>query len=348
LFDIVYQWTSFAAITRPAITRHLTTTTQPAAALEAVRDQLGSGLRHKIEEEPDHRLLAYRPLAQISPLGITLGGLVIIGGWLLTQSAGWEATQLRLTENMPVTIPYGNQILDLKTFEVRWGNNDVPTTALGELSVEDDGVVAASVIDLSTDWRWRGTTYRLVAAGPAVQVEGKGADEKPLLLQTAANHPPTEEVTLLLPLEGGPRSFAAPDEGVVVQMETEPDSNSPLVHLRIYQGREGDLVEDRVISAETTIVLNGTRLTFRVHPYAQIDASYTPGRSLIVAGSIIILLGILSSLAFQNRQLEVTAVARKKRTELTFTTGRHDDSSWLKGLADSLETRETGDNLDGG
>jgi hypothetical protein len=184
-------------------------------------------------------------------------------------------------------------------------------------------------VDLNEGWRWQGISYRLTAVGPAVTVSGEGADEQPLMLQTAAHRPPVREVTLLLPPEDGPRSFAAPDEGIVIQVEAEPLITSPRIGLRAYQGREGELVEDQTINEAATVALNGARFFFDIVPYAEITASHTPGQALMIAGGVILLTGIL--------RLEVIAAGRDGVTELTLNAPDHTGSAWLRNLARQLD-----------
>ena len=209
--------------------------------------------------------------------------------------------------------------------------------------LQDDNAIATGQVDLSKAWHWQGITFRLTAVGPAIQVEGQGADGESLLLQTAAHRPPAKAITLLLPPEGGPRSFAAPDEGVVVQMETESAGDSPQIQLRIYQGQKGELVRDQVIDQEASIALENSNLTFNVIPYAQINASYTPGRSPLIAGVALVLASALFSLGYPSRQLEVTALAQGENTELTFAAGRQSDLAWLVALASCLDSKKVRD-----
>jgi hypothetical protein len=160
------------------------------------------------------------------------------------------------------------------------------------------------------------------------------------MLQTAAHRPPVREVTLLLPPEDGPRSFAAPDEGIVIQVEAEPLITSPRIGLRAYQGREGELVEDQTINEAATVALNGARFFFAIVPYAEITASHTPGRGLMIAGCVILLTGIVLTLVGAGRpgRLEVIAVGRDGVTELTLNAPDHAGSAWLGNLARQLDS----------
>jgi len=341
-FDAAQRLRRFPTTIRPAITHKLMVSAEPPAALEAVGACLGPDLRYQIEDEPRRRLVAYRPRASLGPLCVALGGLIMLAGWLWGEAAGWELARLRLTEETPAAISPTGQTLHLETLNVQWGEEERATSASGRLALWNDDLIAAGEVDLDTDWRWHGVTYRLTAVGPAVRVQGEGAEGAPLLLQTAAHRPPAEEVTLLLAAEDGPRSFAAPEEGIVAQVEALPAGEAPGVRLRAYQGRAGELVEDRTINGEASFELDGSHFSLSVIPYAEVTASYIPGRWLVVAGISLALVGVLVSLGYRPRQLEAVATAGEGGAELVLSAARPSDSTWLEALANQLNPEEQG------
>ena len=343
-FDALHQLGNPTAPFRPAVSHSLTIKSEPPAALDVVQAMLDRRFRRNQQRYPDAephpRLVAFRPLAPVRTLCVTVGGLVVMAGWLWTQAAGWELANLRLTEDSPVTVALTEQTLRLEAFQVDWGDEEAPVSALARLALWDDELAANGEVDLNEGWRWQGVSYRLTAVGPAITVSGEGADEQPLMLQTAAHRPPVREVTLLLPPEDGPRSFAAPDEGIVIQVEAEPLITSPRIGLRAYQGREGELVEDQTINEAATVALNGARFFFDIVPYAEITASHTPGQALMIAGGVILLTGILLTLAGAGRpgRLEVIAAGRDGVTELTLNAPDHTGSAWMRNLARQLDS----------
>ena len=343
-YDAIQWLTSAGLSPRQAFSLQLRTTLEPPATLETVRAQLPQGFRVRIEDDPDYRLTAHRPLAHFGPLGTMLGGLFIIGGWLYVQTAGWEVSDLRMTEDEPGVIPPSNQTLLLDALEVHWGAGDGPTAASARLILGDGPVEATGEITLNSSWRWQGVTYSLIDVGPALQVSGARPNGEALMLQTAAHRPPTPDLTFMLHSDGEPRSFAAPEEGVVVQVEAGSPSDRLSVHLRIYQGQAGELVEDRSINAGRSIALGDSQLNFLVIPFVQVKASYAPGRFLVVLGAAIVVAGLLASLVFRPLCTEAIALVNKDETELTLAVSRPTDSSWLETLAGRLELSQTGEN----
>jgi hypothetical protein len=337
LFDAAQRLRGAAILFRPVITRRITVPGEPSAALDAVSAGLDRDLRHHIEDEPHHRLIAYRPLGHLGSLLMMAGGLIVMVGWLCTQATGWELSQLRLTEDIPASITPGNLVLHLDSLEVQWGDAETPTSATGELTLEGDDGVAGGALDLDDSRVWNGITFHFDAVGPAVRIKGETTDATPLLLQTAASQPPSEELILPLPPDEGPRSFAAPDEGVVVQMEAEWADSSPHINLRIYQGREGELVEDRTIEDRASIVLDNAHFILDVVPFAEITASRSPGTPLIIAGAILALGGIVLGSGYPARQLHVVALERGENSELVLSVGSKNDADRLTALVRHLD-----------
>lgn len=86
--------------------------------------------------------------------------------------------------------------------------------------------------------------------------------------------------------------------------------------------------------------MNGARFFFDILPYAEITASHTPGRALMITGCVILLTGILLTLAGAGRagRLEVIAVGRDGVTELTLNAPDHTGSAWLRNLTGQLDS----------
>ncbi len=337
LFDAAHRLRGTATLTRPAFTHRLTVPGEPSAALDSVSARLDRDLHHHIEAEPHHRLIAHRPLGHLGSLLMMAGGLIIMVGWLWTQATGWELSQLRLTEDILASIAPGNLVLHLDALQVRWGDARTPTTAIGELILEGGDGPAGGALELGDGRLWHGIALHFDAVGPAVRIRGERADGVPLMLQTAASQPPTEELILPLPPDEGPRSFAAPEEGVVVQLEADWADSNPSISLRIYQGREGELVEDRTIEGRASIILDRAHFIFEVVPFAEITASRTPGTPVILAGAFLAVGGVALALAYPARLLHVVALARGGQSELVLSVGSRNDADRLTNLVRLLD-----------
>jgi hypothetical protein len=101
-------------------------------------------------------------------------------------------------------------------------------------------------------------------------------------------------------------------------------------------------VEDQTINEAATLALNGARFFFEIVPYAEITASHTPGRALMIAGCVILLAGILLTVAGAGRpgRLEVIAVGGDGVTEITLNAPDHTGSAWLRSLAHQFDSEQ--------
>ena len=242
---------------------------------------------------PDNSSILGRFLFSATPccsLCLSLGGLLATGGWLWTATSGWELNNIQLVEDL-APLDAGDQTLQLGQFDVIWGDEDSPPQVTGRLLLSDGKQTSEFDIRWKGSCRWQGVSYSLENLGPAISVSGKNTDGAPLQLQTAANRPPVEELTIPLPTDNGLRSFAAPEQGIVVQAEAIPADAPPQVQLRVYQGQAGELVVDQVIDDQAYFVLDGSQLALFLIPFAEFSASYSPGNTLIVVGLILLAIG---------------------------------------------------------
>jgi hypothetical protein len=312
------------------------------AALATVKTYVRDGLEINSEDEEGYRLSACRPLAPLGPLLVGVGGLILIGGWIWTQIGGWQASDLFVTDRIPATLTEAGGTLTLEDLEVAWQDSSTVEQAHGRLRFADDREERSGEIGLDSPWRWRSTTYDLTNVGPAVHVTGTGPGGRPLQLQVAASRPAAEQITLALPADDNLRSFAAPEQGIVVQVEAVTGQPSPAIHLRVYLGQAGQLVEDRVTDARAFILIDGTRLSLSVIPFAQITASHTPGRPLAVSGIVLIVTGALLALAYPRQELRVEAETEEDGTRLTLAVSGGNESQWLAIVTQHLAGEERG------
>jgi hypothetical protein len=327
----------------PLLARTVVLPIEAAAALTRVRTHLQSELGVSAEEEDSHGLVATRRLAPLGPLLIYLGGLLLVGGWIWTQVTGWQASDLFVTDRIPAGVTAVDGTLALEDFEVAWRDSTTAEQARGRLHFANGQGERLGEISLDSPWRWQNTTYDLTNVGPAVYVTGTGPNGDPLQLQVAASRAPAEQITLALPADDNLRSFAAPEQGIVVQVEAVTGQHSPEIHLRVYLGQAGELVEDRVTDAHASVVIDGSQLSLTMIPFAQITASYTPGRPLGIAGIVLVATGAILALLYPRQDVQVVAESEENRTVVTLAVSGRRESQRLSTLSEELVGQE-GDN----
>jgi hypothetical protein len=314
------------------------------AALGKIEAHLRREFELDVEHDAEgHRVAASRPLAPLGPLLVSLGGLLLIGGWTWTQAAGWQASNVFVTDRIPAAVTPADGTLTLEDFEVEWQDGATVGQAHGRLHFANARQDESGEISLDSPWRWQSMTYDLTSVGPAVHVTGAGPGGRPLLLQVAASRPAAEQITLALPADDNLRSFAAPEEGIVVQVEAVTGERSPAIHLRVYLGQAGELVEDRVTDAQAFVLIGGTRLSLTVIPFAHITASYTPGRPLGISGFVLVVAGAILALAYPRHDVKVVAESGEDTTVLTVAVRGAKESEWLATLSQQFVSEERGE-----
>jgi hypothetical protein len=326
----------------PHLAQTVTLPGQPHGALEAIKEHLiRNSDKLRSWEGPGQRLVATQPLAPLGPLCLSLGGLLLIAGWVWTQVQGWQASDLFVTVNTPATVMVADATLRLEDFEVQWQDGIHAYSAYGRLRVSNHQQESSGGISLESPWRWRGTTYELTNVGPAVHVSGNSPGGMPMLFQVAARRPPVDQITLALPADDNVRSFAAPEQGIVVQVEAVTGERSPRIHVRIYLGQAGELIEDRMMDAQAFVLIGGSQLALTMIPFAEITATYTPGRPLAISGAILVIAGAILALVYPRRDVQVMVEHQAEITYVTIGVSGAGRTRYLATLAQVLVKGES-------
>jgi hypothetical protein len=329
-------------IPEPHLAQTVTLPCETQVALDRIREHLvRDSNKLELHEASGQRWVATRPLASLGPLCVSLGGLLLISGWIWTQVAGWQARDLFLTADTPATVVIANATLRLEDFEVRWQDGATAQSARGRLYLSKDHEERSGEISVGSPWRWKGATYELTSVGPAVHVSGSSPGGGPMLFQVAARRPTVEEITLPLPADDNLRSFAAPEQGIVVQVEAVTGEQNPRIHVRIYLGQAGELVEDRMMDAQAFVLIGGSQLSLTMIPFAEIAVTYTPGRPLAIGGTVLVVTGLLLALVYPRRDVLVAVEQNENATTVTIGVRGASESQWLATLAQQLVEGES-------
>lgn len=213
-----------------------------------------------------------------------VGALLAIAGWAWTDRAGWGYAQLALVEGESLVLEPTGNTLHLARLTVQWNSEGSRPAVSSELVVANGGITETARLGLQDNWRWHRVTYRLNEVGPALTATGTDAQGAALALQTAADRPAATQLTIPLSAAEGPRSFAAPDQGVVVQVYPQSTTGPPSLRLRAYQGRAGELVADQVLTNTARLNLEDSSFDLRVVPFARISVWHSPGFELTWSG----------------------------------------------------------------
>ena len=319
--------------------RHQVAIDDPAEVLSDMDEALGPSLRRQLLDVDEHtQAVVYdKPSAYIPQLVCLAGALLLILTWLWTEANGWEVADIRLALDSAVELPPAGAELTLRDLAATWDGEGQLATATGDLEISQNGDGRTEVIGLDHPLSWGGVTYKLVTVEPFVAVSGTDANGAPLSFQTTASQPATQALALPLAAVDGLRSFAVPGEDLVFQVSAEPTNRGPAVHLRLYRGREGELVEDRLIDDTVDLDINGSHFKLTVSPWGAVEASSLPGRSWTILSALIALAGLLGSLWIRQRIVRVVMLSNDDHHWVCLETG----PGWTQEQADAL-LKQTG------
>ena len=139
--------------------------------------------------------------------------------------------------------------------------------------------------------------------GPGVRVSATDAKGQSLSLQQTTESEPATELTLVLSEE---HFFAIPEAQVIVGIAPGPipeggPYNTALV--RVFRSPSGSMITEAVMDGDSELSTDGVKLSLSSQPYAQLTATFNPGRWPTGAGLVLLGAGLLSTLAWPVRRL---------------------------------------------
>jgi hypothetical protein len=197
-----------------------------------------------------------------------------MAGLAVTQAWGWEATAVALRGQGRVDLPGRDA----------W------------VAYVDGGRIATSA----------GLQQRLVEQGPGVTV--RAVDPQGTYLTLRRGHDAPAATVLHLALTRDPdlatrdALFAIPDVSLVARTAPMADDNGHLtgqITVQAYRSSTGELAAEAVVEEEVSLPVGSVTLEVTVVPYVTVAALYSPGRWPAVSGLILLLVGIVWSIAGQ-------------------------------------------------
>jgi len=220
-------------------------------------------LREPLLVQADHW-----PWADLFPLLAYAGALLLLVGLLITHLWGWRVEGLIVRSGERITLPGTG----------KW------------VTLDEDGRQVTHSPGIVTFVEGR---------GPGVRASANDGAEKPLSLQLPEADPATQ-LTLALTED---QYFAIPEVSMVVRLAPQSDSASTPVRVQFYRSPPGRFITEMVTekggSAELTVDEVTLRLTRA--PYTRLTATFNPGLWLTAAGLVLLIAGLLGSVAWPVR-----------------------------------------------
>ncbi|MEA3339560.1 MAG: cytochrome c biogenesis protein ResB [Chloroflexota bacterium] len=205
------------------------------------------------------------PWAELFPLLVQGGALLLLIGLLITHLWGWRVEGLILQSGARVTLPDAEKWVALS---------------------EDAGRVTHSP----------GIVTFVEQRGPGAQVSAAGDDGHPLSLQQAFEADPVTQLRLALAED---QYFAIPEAQLIVRLAPQPDSS---VLVQVYRSPPGRLATETVMEGDAELTVDDVTLEFTPAPYTRLAATFNPGLWPTVVGLVLLVMGLLGSVMWPARR----------------------------------------------
>jgi len=215
-------------------------------------------------------LLTESLLAQVDrlfPVMVCAGAVLLMTGLLVKHLWGWQIEGLIIRSGERTPLPETDQWVALS-------DNGEVTHSPGLITFIEDHI-------------------------PGVQVQASDDTGQPLLLQQTVGGESIDQVALPLTSD---QYVATPEAQLIVRLIAQP-GEPDTIHAQVYRSPPGRLVIETEVTGETTLTVDGTKLTFTRHPYMCLTTTFNPGRWPTGGGVILMLAGFLGSALWSGRRV---------------------------------------------
>ena len=226
--------------------------------------------RYRVSSDPDAESPLFQadrwPWADWLPLLAHAGTLLLLIGLLVTHLWGWQVEGLIVQGGKRVTLPGTEEWIAL--------DEDARNTT------HSPGIV----------------TY-VEERTPGVEVAAFDIMGSPLSLQRPSEANPVTQLTVALTED---QYFAIPEAQLVIRLAAQPShttgAHSPVL-VQVYRSPPGRLTTEAVVEGGTKLTVGDVTLELASVPYARITGTFNPGLWPSSAGIVLLIAGLLGSIA---------------------------------------------------
>jgi hypothetical protein len=229
------------------------------------------------------------PWADVGPVLIYLGGLVVLLGVAVTALRGWEIGPLRLTAGESVSLGNGSGLLlrlDELTQDGQQGS--------GQLSSQASALANASDLAVGHPLKGDGSGAYLVKSGPALRIQATWGNAQVLELVTESDQEGQEELVLTFS-EGEPRYAVGVPEADLVLLLTmpQPIQVGALPKIQVFESGSGQPTLEQDASADTVLKIGDVSFVLTPIPYAEMRVVHDPGAFWLQLGIVCLIVGVV-------------------------------------------------------
>jgi cytochrome c biogenesis protein ResB len=230
--------------------------------------------RYRVLSEPPLLQADRWPWADLFPLLAHGGALLLLAGLLVTHLWGWRVEGLIVQSGERATLPDTS----------KW------------VALDED----ASEVTHSP-----GIVTFVEERGPGVQVRATDGTGRPLPLQQTAEADPVTQLTVALTED---QYLAIPEAQLILRLAPQPggviEAHSPVL-AQVYRSPPGRLETETIVEGDAELTVDQVTLELASVPYARLTATSNPGLWPTGAGLVLLVAGLLGSVAWPVRRFWV-------------------------------------------
>jgi hypothetical protein len=289
-------------------------------AVDAVRSQLAaSGLRvlgEDLEEETPTGAFLYADRARIGVLGPLLGNvgaLLLLLGLFINSAWGWQTADLLLAPEQEIALGHDTG-LRLRLEEA------ASTADSGQIVFLDgSGQAITRSLGFAHPARSGGIGVHQKGEGPALMVIGWDETGQPISLQPlTAEGTAGDTVSLIFDQPQAERHITVPDLNLALRIVAQPSPSKgqadriTFVVQGYRRGRSQPTFRSHVREDSKLLMEGGARIILKPERYAVLQVTHAPGLVLLLAGGLLILLGVTVPLIWPALQVWAELIPERR------------------------------------
>lgn len=265
--------------------------------LELNLDQVRAKLRgYRIQSNDTGLVVDQLPRSAIAAFAVYGGALIILIGLIIGTFSDYRFDQIDVEPNQVMAINSTPYSIRLDSFTPLF--DQVNLTLL-----KQDIPIASSNLDSTNSaFSFKPTVY-LENIGPALIVSAIDQSGKSVGLQRTADSPPQAQKFISFSHDRSEGFIAAPDAGIVLQIDSIDQSSTPNYSIQAYQVATGRVLTSTQVKPGETLTVNQITFTFQPAAFVTISLVDQPSHYLIGFGFVSILLGLIGSLIWPTRRV---------------------------------------------
>ena len=238
--------------------------------------------------------------SRLGPIVAHGGAIIMLLGLMVSPLTDWRVDALSAQPGRSIPVPNTPYSLEV---------SDVNSSGQVSFTLRESGQpVISGVAAPGQPVLGRAASVFVEAQLPALRVRGQTATGQPLDLQTRAQGESARELLLTFDPDQPDEFFVAPIALLAVRVtRLESGADSQTYKVSIVRTSDASQVLEESIRPGDQVDANGVRFAFQGAAHAIVSVVYAPSQIVIVAGLVLILIGLTLMAVFPARRIWIVA-----------------------------------------